>query len=58
MVSLGLKGRLPSMTEPACAFCGKSLMAEAQVHEGEKLFHLDCYLLYKRRSARALVKAV
>jgi len=35
------------MTEAVCAVCGKSLVPEVEVREGEKLFHLDCYLLYK-----------
>jgi hypothetical protein len=36
-----------------CAFCGKSLLPEVEVREGEKVFHLDCYRyrLYKRRRA-------
>ena len=41
------------MTTAVCAFCGKSVLrapleSEVEVREGEKLFHLDCYLLYKR----------
>jgi hypothetical protein len=39
------------MSEVACALCGKPLMPDAQVREGENQFHLDCYLLYKRRRA-------
>jgi hypothetical protein len=35
-------------TDGVCAFCGKNA-ERLQVHEGEKLFHLDCYVLYKRR---------
>jgi hypothetical protein len=38
------------MTEGMCAFCGKSLPA-AEVREGENLFHLYCFVLYKRRRA-------
>jgi hypothetical protein len=36
------------LTEVMCAFCRKSA-SEAEVREGEKLFHLDCYLLFKRQ---------
>jgi hypothetical protein len=36
-------------TETVCAFCSESLVLEAEVREGEKLFHFDCYLPYKRR---------
>jgi hypothetical protein len=39
------------MTEAVCAFCGKSTVPAAEVREGGKLFHLDCYLIYKRRLA-------
>jgi hypothetical protein len=39
----------PSMSKPVCVFCGKTLAPGVEVREGEKLFHLDCYLLYKRR---------
>jgi hypothetical protein len=38
------------LTEVMCAFCRKSA-SEAEVREGEKRFHLACYLLYKRRRA-------
>ena len=37
------------LTEVMCAFCRKSA-SEAEVREGEKRFHLACYLLYKRRT--------
>ena len=37
------------MTETVCAFCGKFLVPETEVREGENQFHLDCYLFYKRR---------
>lgn len=40
------------MIEAVCAFCGKSVLRAplgSEVREGEKLFHLDCYRLYKRR---------
>jgi hypothetical protein len=39
------------LTEVVCAFCRKSA-SEAEVREGEKLFHLDCYLLYRRQKPR------
>jgi hypothetical protein len=43
------------MTTAVCAFCGKSVLrapleSEVEVREGEKLFHLDCYLPYKRQA--------
>jgi len=42
------------MTETVCALCGKSVLpvplgTDVVVREGEKLFHLDCYRLYKRQ---------
>jgi ribosomal protein L24E len=38
------------MTEAVCAFCGKSVKSEEiEVREGEKVFHLNCYRLFKRR---------
>jgi hypothetical protein len=39
------------LTEVRCAVCKKSA-SEAEVREGEKRFHLDCYLLYKRQKPR------
>jgi hypothetical protein len=39
------------LTKVMCAFCRKSA-SEAEVREGEKRFHLDCYLLYKRQKPR------
>jgi hypothetical protein len=45
-----MTGQNPVMkTETECAFCSESLVLEAEVREGEKLFHLSCYLPYKRR---------
>jgi len=38
----------PVMIEALCAFCVKGV-SEVEVREGDKLFHLDCYLLYKRQ---------
>jgi len=43
------------MTDAVCAFCGKIVLQApigfgADVREGEKLFHLDCYRLYKRQA--------
>jgi hypothetical protein len=36
--------------EAMCAVCGKHVKSEdVEVREGEKVFHLDCYRLYKRR---------
>jgi hypothetical protein len=36
------------MAEEVCAVCGKNV-ERLTVHEGEQRFHLDCYVLYKRR---------
>jgi len=36
------------MIEALCAFCVKGV-SEVEVREGDQLFHLDCYLLYKRQ---------
>jgi hypothetical protein len=36
------------MPDAICAVCGK-IVDRFQVNEGEKLFHLDCYVTYKRR---------
>jgi hypothetical protein len=42
------------MTDVVCTFCKKTVGPEGKVREGEKLFHLDCYLLDKRaRGSRA-----
>ena len=43
------------MSDAVCAFCGKSVAKgplgfAADVREGEKLFHLDCYRLHKRQA--------
>jgi hypothetical protein len=43
------------VTDTVCDFCGKSVLRaprglEVEVREGEKLFHLDCYRLYKRHA--------
>ena len=43
------------MTDAVCAFCGKIVLQApigfgADVREGQKLFHLDCYRLYKRQA--------
>jgi hypothetical protein len=38
--------------DTVCAFCGKTVLLAAlgsRVREGEKVFHLDCYVLYKRQ---------
>jgi hypothetical protein len=40
------------LLDAACAFCGKSVVSDrgrVDVREGERLFHLDCYRLYKRQ---------
>jgi uncharacterized protein with PIN domain len=37
--------------DAACAACGKGVRAGADVREGDKRFHLDCYLAFKRRSS-------
>jgi hypothetical protein len=37
------------MTDLMCTLCKKTMGPEVEVREGEKLFHLDCYRLYKRR---------
>jgi hypothetical protein len=39
------------MIDAVCAFCKKTVGPVVEVREGEKLFHLDCYRLYKRRRA-------
>jgi hypothetical protein len=39
----------PVVMEAVCTFCGKSVLPE--VREGENLFHLYCFVLYKRRIA-------
>ena len=54
--------RILLMTKAVCAFCGKSvvraaLWSEVEVREGEKLFHLDCYLPYKRQARQSLPSA-
>jgi hypothetical protein len=36
------------MTDTVCALCKKTVGREIEVREGEKLFHLDCYLIDKR----------
>jgi hypothetical protein len=36
------------MSDTVCAVCGKSMGLD--VHEGEKRFHLDCYVTYKHRA--------
>jgi len=38
-----------SMMPDVCAACGKIVM-RLEACEGEKVFHLDCYGLYKRRA--------
>jgi len=46
------------MIEVVCAFCGKDVLPSrpasevVEVREGEKLFHLHCYVLYKRQDKR------
>ena len=40
------------MTDAVCTFCKKTVGPQVEVREGEKLFHLDCYRLYKRGRAR------
>ena len=37
------------MPDSLCAVCGK-IVTPPEVREGEKLFHLDCYRLYKRQA--------
>jgi hypothetical protein len=40
------------MVDRLCAFCGKIVVQippGSEVREGQKIFHLDCYVLYKRR---------
>ena len=47
MAFLPRTGQNPHVAmEAVCTFCGKSVLRE--VREGQKLFHLYCYLLYKR----------
>lgn len=41
-----------TMVDAKCAACGKGVEASVsrfEVREGEKLFHFDCYRLYKRQ---------
>ena len=35
--------------DAVCTFCGKSVLQE--VREGENLFHLYCFVLYKRQAS-------
>ena len=38
------------------AFCGKTVVPVPpgpEAREGEQLFHLDCYVLFKRRAPKA-----
>jgi hypothetical protein len=37
------------MMPDVCAVCGK-IVARFEACEGEKVFHLDCYVLYKRQA--------
>jgi hypothetical protein len=37
------------ITDPVCTVCRKSVV-RLPVHEGKQLFHLDCYVTYKRRA--------
>jgi hypothetical protein len=51
------------MIKAVCGFCGKPVLraalgSEIEVREGEKLFHLDCYLPYKRQARPLLHSAV
>ncbi len=39
------------MDNTVCAVCGKNA-EKLTVHECEKLFHLDCDLLYKRQPTK------
>jgi hypothetical protein len=45
------KTRQPKPDDAVCSACGKRLSIDADVREGEKRFHLDCYRLYKRRAS-------
>jgi hypothetical protein len=42
------KTRKPTLDDVVCATCGNRVAAR-EVREGDKVFHLDCYVLYKRR---------
>ena len=35
--------------DAVCTFCGKNVLQE--VREGENLFHLYCFVLYKRQAS-------
>ena len=42
---------MPNKPDPTCEVCRKIVLKGTEgspVYEGEKLFHLDCYVLYKR----------
>jgi hypothetical protein len=52
----GRGGLMRETLDAACAFCGKSVVSDrgrVDVREGEKVFHLDCYRLYKRRPSKS-----
>jgi hypothetical protein len=49
-VFLARPGWIP-MTEAVCALCKKTVGSEVEVREGEKLFHLYCFVLYKRQAS-------
>jgi hypothetical protein len=38
-----------TMLDEVCTVCGKSVGSAADVREGDRQFHLDCYVTYKRR---------
>ena len=45
---------MPDEPDVLCALCGKRVdpAPEVEVREGEKRFHLECYVRDKRRSGR------
>jgi hypothetical protein len=51
MVFLGATEQNPIMMTAAVRLLREVPAAEVEVREGGKVFHLDCYRLYKRRRA-------
>jgi hypothetical protein len=49
----GRREAVAAVPDTVCAVCGKSVVSDrgrVEVREGERVFHLDCYRLYKRRA--------
>jgi hypothetical protein len=45
---------MPDAPDAVCDLCGKSVLPapEVEVREGEKRYHLECYVRDKRRAGR------